>query len=126
MTATARVTSRAPHGNLDDKALARLREALVADRATQMALAVENQAIASALTGQRDVDSMLEREIADASTTHARDAIEDVDDAIASMATGSYGLCESCRVQIPLERLEAIPRARCCVTCSGQSASQLH
>lgn len=125
MTAKALVTSRAPLGNVDDKALTRLRGALVADRAMQTALVVENQTTASALTGQRDVDSMLEREIAEASVARARDAIEDIDDAIASMATGTYGLCESCHTPIPLERLEAIPRARCCVTCSRQLASLL-
>jgi DnaK suppressor protein len=124
MTATAPVTSRAPRGNLDDEALARLRGVLDADRATQTALVVENQAIADALTGQRDVDSILERELAEASVAHSRDAIYDIDDAIARMAAGTYGLCESCRSPIPFARLEAIPRARCCVTCSAPGANR--
>jgi RNA polymerase-binding transcription factor DksA len=122
MSATALLRSHAPLGILDETAIRRLREALVADRAAQASQLAENQATVSALTGQRDVDSLLEREIAEASVAHARDAIEDIDDAIASMDTGMYGVCESCGTPIPLERLEAVPRARCCVTCSGQSA----
>ena len=55
--------------------------------------------------------------------THARDAIDDIDDALASMATGTYGLCESCQTPIPIERLEAIPRARRCVACSDRRAT---
>jgi DnaK suppressor protein len=125
MSATALVTSHAPVGTLDDEALARLRGALVADRAAQMALVVENRATANGLTGQRDVDSILEREIADASLAHARDAIEDIDEAIARMGAGTYGLCESCHRPIPLERLEAIPRARRCVACADRHASSL-
>jgi RNA polymerase-binding transcription factor DksA len=125
MTATARVTSRASRENLDDEALARLRGVLAADRATQTALMVENQAIADALTGQRDVDSILERELAEASVAHSRDAINDIDDAIERIGSGTYGLCESCQSPIPFARLEAIPRARCCVACSAQVASRL-
>jgi RNA polymerase-binding transcription factor DksA len=124
MSATALLRSHAPLGSLEETAIRRLREALVTDRAAQASQLAENQATVSALTGQRDVDSLLEREIAEASVAHARDAIEDIDDAIASMDTGTYGVCESCGTPIPLERLEAVPRARCCVTCSGQSAGR--
>jgi DnaK suppressor protein len=125
MATQALNTSRAPLGYLDEQVLARLRRALVADRAAQAALSAEHQAIANALTGQRDVDSVLEREIAEASAARARDAIDDIDLAIASMAARTYGLCESCLMPIPLERLEAIPRARCCVACSGRSVTRL-
>ena len=38
MAATSTVTSRGASGNIDDEALARLRTALVADRAPQTAL----------------------------------------------------------------------------------------
>jgi RNA polymerase-binding transcription factor DksA len=118
MAATSTITSRGASGNIDDEVRARLRAALVADRAPQAALVRANEAAAQALTGQRDVDSLLEREIAEASAARARDAIEDVDAALAKLAAGTYGVCESCRAPIPVDRLEAIPHARCCVTCS--------
>src|SRR6478735_7792187 len=102
MAATSTITSRGASGNIDDDVLARLRTALVADRAPQAALVRANEATAQALTGQRDVDSILEREIAEASAGRARDAIEDIDAALAKMAGGTYGACESCRSPIPI------------------------
>jgi DnaK suppressor protein len=117
MAATSTITSRGPSREIDDEVLARLRTALVADRAPQAALVRANEITAQTLTGQRDVDSILEREIAEASAARARDAIDDIDAALAKMAGGTYGTCESCRSPIPVERLEAIPHARTCVAC---------
>jgi RNA polymerase-binding transcription factor DksA len=111
---------RSPFDALDDDVIAHLRAALVADRAEQSTLVTENQELSRVLTGQRDVDSMLEREIADTSAARAREAIADIDEALARIAACAYGTCESCRTPIPVERLEAIPRARCCVACSEQ------
>jgi RNA polymerase-binding transcription factor DksA len=122
MTAPAPTTLHGP--DLDEDVLAGLHAQLVADRAVQLALSTEHQAVADALTGQRDVDSVLEREMAEAAAAHARDAIDDIDDAVASMGAGTYGVCESCRTPIPLARLEAVPRARRCVGCSDQSADR--
>src|SRR6476646_9026134 len=97
MSATSTITSRGAMREIDAEVLARLRAALIADRAPQAALVRANEATAQALTGQRDVDSILEREIAEASAARA---------------------CESCRLPIPDERLEAIPHARTCVACA--------
>ncbi len=118
MKATTADTSRAPFGNIDDKDLARLRKALVADREAQTALVMEHDATARALTGQRDVDSILEREMAEGAAARSRDAVKDIDAALTRMTTDTYGLCESCSSPIAIARLEAIPRARFCVACS--------
>jgi DnaK suppressor protein len=103
---------------LDAKALARLRLALASERAALEAVVAERAATVAELTGHGDVDSLLEREVADASAARARDAIEDVDAALARMDAATYGLCESCNLGIPVERLEVIPHARFCVPCS--------
>jgi RNA polymerase-binding transcription factor DksA len=103
--------------NLADKDCVRLRAALVADREAQAALVLKHQVVVSALTGQRDVDSILEREMAEGAAARAQDAVEAIDDALAKMTTGNYGLCETCRSPIPLARLEAIPGTRSCVGC---------
>ncbi|MEP6623481.1 MAG: TraR/DksA C4-type zinc finger protein [Acidimicrobiia bacterium] len=116
MNATVVFPSQAPLS--ERKVIDRLRTRLVADRSTQAGLVAANRSIALALTGQRDVDSLLEREIADASAAHACEAVEAIDEALAQMAVGTYGECESCCAQIPLERLEAIPHARRCIRCS--------
>jgi RNA polymerase-binding transcription factor DksA len=41
----------------------------------------------------------------------AREAIEEIHDALVRIEDGSYGTCLSCGRAIPLERLEAIPQA---------------
>ena len=41
-----------------------------------------------------------------------------VDEALARVAEGTYGVCEVCRRRIAPERLEAIPWAARCVSCA--------
>ena len=103
-----------------DADLAQLREQLESERAVQHALVLEHDATARALMGQRDVDSLLEREVAEDLAARARDAVADIDDAIARMDAATYGRCESCGAPIPLERLEVMPYARLCVSCSHE------
>ncbi len=43
-------------------------------------------------------------------------------EALARIDEGTYGKCERCGAEIPLERLEAIPTARLCVTCKQSAA----
>lgn len=43
--------------------------------------------------------------------------ISNVDKALRQVADGSYGICEGCRKNIPMKRLEAIPHASFCVDC---------
>lgn len=40
----------------------------------------------------------------------------DVEDALEKMDNGTYGACENCGNEIPLDRLEANPAARTCIT----------
>lgn len=44
----------------------------------------------------------------------------DVERAIAKIAAGSYGLCESCHQEIAPARLEAMPAARYCISCAAK------
>lgn len=71
------------------------------------------------LTGAQDVDSILEREIAEVATGRADTAIAEARDALSKLDDGSYGVCEHCRGLIPFERLEAIPQTRFCVHCAA-------
>ncbi len=48
----------------------------------------------------------------------ARMHLRDVDDALARVADGSYGTCESCGRPIAAERLAARPAARTCIGCA--------
>jgi DnaK suppressor protein len=46
-----------------------------------------------------------------------RDQHSEIVDALSRIEEGRYGKCERCSQEIPIERLEAIPTARYCVTC---------
>lgn len=105
--------------------LSQLRAALASDREAREATIANHADVVSELTGQVDSDSMLERELAEAAIARAGEAIRDIDVALARMDAGTYGLCDSCGAQIPLERLEVIPHARVCVGCSSQRSSVL-
>ena len=50
-------------------------------------------------------------------------ALAEVDRALAKVDEGSYGLCDECGRPIGSERLEAIPAATLCVTCSARRSS---
>lgn len=43
--------------------------------------------------------------------------LDAIDTALARISDGSYGLCENCGREIPLERLEVLPTATRCVNC---------
>ncbi len=45
----------------------------------------------------------------------------DILKALAKIEDGTYGRCESCGKEIPVERLEAVPAASLCVTCKQQA-----
>jgi DnaK suppressor protein len=51
-----------------------------------------------------------------------RDARElgDVNDALARLEAGGYGLCEDCGGAIPWPRLQAQPQARRCIACETE------
>ena len=44
-------------------------------------------------------------------------SLEAVENALAKIAEGTYGVCEECGADIPEKRLLAIPAARHCVAC---------
>ncbi|WP_238694222.1 TraR/DksA family transcriptional regulator [Nocardioides daphniae] len=58
-----------------------------------------------------------ERSQVAALATQARRQLEEVDEALARVDAGTYGVCERCGGPIPAARLEARPLARTCVTC---------
>lgn len=46
---------------------------------------------------------------------HKVDEIEQLESALKAMEEGTYGKCEVCGDDIPIERLEALPMARTCI-----------
>jgi DnaK suppressor protein len=49
-----------------------------------------------------------------------RREIDEIEAATARLATGDFGLCESCGAAIPLSRLRAVPWARHCLACKNR------
>jgi RNA polymerase-binding protein DksA len=47
--------------------------------------------------------------------------LEDINEAIERIDSGTYGLCVDCRRAIPRKRLEVLPFAKRCLTCEGES-----
>lgn len=46
--------------------------------------------------------------------------IQEIDEALERIRDRTFGICEGCQAEIPLERLRAIPYARLCVTCKRE------
>lgn len=47
--------------------------------------------------------------------------LNDINDALLKIEKGSYGKCECCGCEIPLERIKAIPWVRYCIQCQEEA-----
>jgi len=56
-----------------------------------------------------------ERGEVDALAGSLRETLNDIDDALAKIDAGTYGICEQCGRPIGAARLEAMPAARLCI-----------
>jgi len=48
-----------------------------------------------------------------------------VDEALAAMESGNYGVCIDCEEGIPLKRLEAVPYVKRCVDCKTKYEEEM-
>jgi DnaK suppressor protein len=95
----------------------RFRALLLAERAGQEAVVADCEVTIAELTGQTDVDSLLEREMAVVGAERAHAALDEIGAALDELRSGRYGRCTVCGERIPEARLEVIPYARTCVFC---------
>ncbi len=54
-----------------------------------------------------------------------RRQLQMVDEALAAMETGVYGICIDCEEGIPLKRLEAVPYVKRCVACKTKYEEEM-
>ncbi len=47
--------------------------------------------------------------------------MNEINDALAKIENGTYGKCECCDCEIPIERLKAIPWGRYCIQCQEEA-----
>lgn len=48
------------------------------------------------------------------------ETLRDIEDALAKLDAGTYGRCEECGGTIGVDRLEAMPAARLCISCASK------
>jgi DnaK suppressor protein len=61
-----------------------------------------------------------ERAQLEALLDQSRQQLRELDEALARLERGGYGVCERCGQPIAAERLEVRPTARTCITCAGR------
>jgi DnaK suppressor protein len=101
------VSATRPDEHLPADVLARLRQLLFHELRTE---------VSGAAVGHFEVAW----EIGEDGVAWSQETVEDIEDALARMDDGTYGVCEQCAASIPLERLVANPRARICASCQGR------
>jgi RNA polymerase-binding transcription factor DksA len=84
---------------------------------TELSLAFHEAAASVPDNQLADPQSSL-RQLMDRAIT-ARRALADTDEALARLATGRFGRCESCSAVIPLPALCRRPEERYCPACAG-------
>jgi RNA polymerase-binding transcription factor DksA len=109
---------RVDHAALSTRHAERLRARLLAAMAEQATQFAQHEARLAAIIDTSFGDMAdRERALAALHMYVARAAMEEIDDALARIDDGSYGVCQSCARLIPLECLETVPAARFCAAC---------
>ena len=99
-----------------NKVLAQARDAALAQ--VRM-LRKEEQEDAAQVPGDRldAAHSLEEVEIEASLIERCEERLMAIDDAFSRLERGRYGICEKCKQEIPLERLNAMPFAAYCIDC---------
>jgi DnaK suppressor protein len=115
MTCFERHTMSIDHRTVDHSWLADLRATLADDFATQTARLRELSELNADTGDPGEAHNRAELLV----TT--RRAIEQITGALRRIADGTYGTCQNCDRNIPVERLEVLPHARFCVPCQEKA-----
>ncbi len=121
----------------DPEFLVEQRRALLAERETYLEQATLLRAEAESLVAEMEPGDVqfdeesgeggtvtVDRERDLALSAQALAAVEEIDQAIAKIDHGRYGVCEGCGQPIVKARLEALPYARLCVACKSGGLSR--
>lgn len=102
------------------KSLMKMRESLVKDQVRNGV--TERMGDTSHIpTHSADIGSQLfDQEVATVLTAIEIQQLQNIDDALHRLFTGTYGVCQNCEEPIPEARLEALPEARYCVKCERE------
>jgi RNA polymerase-binding transcription factor DksA len=112
----------APASHLSTHRLARLRSRLLVGLDEEALRFGRLRATFAALTADSATTTDRDRAVAALRMFGARALIEEIEDAIVRMGSGSYGTCQSCHRPISVKRLEVLPLARFCTFCPAAVA----
>jgi len=70
---------------------------------------------------QSHAQNMTERDTAFALQEHDVSELDAVESALNRITQGTYGLCQSCELEIPITRLLAFPSAMRCIDCQSKA-----
>lgn len=109
---------------ITESALLPLRQRLVLERERLVSQIKMARGSVTAAEDVRDGDGMeaYEQDRAVSLAAGLRPALEEVDRALQKAEDGSYGTCDACGADIPLERLQILPQATLCVQCKSRRA----
>ncbi len=112
---------------MDDREIARVLEEQHRDLTAELAALTEVRRDPTAVVsfGKRVGDGTIEAVERIHQTSAAKalaGKLADVERAQAKLSEGTYGTCDSCSAPIPPERLQAMPWAVLCVSCSAARA----
>ena len=65
-----------------------------------------------------------DREISLLMSDRDRQKLGAIEEALERIESGTYGMCESCEEEIPVERLKAMPFTRLCVQCQSERENE--
>ena len=103
-----------------------LRALLLADKGARTAEVAHHAATLAALGLELSGGTTsLDRAMTALHMYGAREAIEELDEALARIDEDGFGTCTFCGHQIPFERLQAVPQARFCAGCPDRSLPPL-
>jgi DnaK suppressor protein len=135
--APAKATTKPTKGAPLDKFLEKQRDKLLEERAEYMEKADQLKEEADQLARENEPgDIQFDEEGGEGGTTNidreldlvlsaqARAAVDEIDQALAKITNGTYGVCERCGQNIPRARLEALPYAALCVQCKSGGLSR--
>src|SRR5688572_18941389 len=65
-----------------------------------------------------------DREISMLMSDRDRQKLGAIEEALERLDAGTYGICDSCEEEIPVERLKAMPFTRLCVQCQSERENE--
>jgi RNA polymerase-binding protein DksA len=119
MSDSETTTTEDPSRHLSPEAVAELKAMLEDERAEILSEVTDPDSLETDLADDPGT-RLSEREELETINALQSAQLEQVDQALTRIEDGSYGRCQECGVEVPFERLEALPSTPYCVECQAR------